>query len=390
MRIKAGLGSSSAADAAAAGREAACAAIANLKGAEPALVIVYSALRYDPPQLLRAVGAVTGNTPLIGATSSGYFAGGEFSPPGEGVAVMALSAGEYRFGIATAEHIHRNMQGVGQQLARDSRAAAGGGADGAVLLLGDGLVHDMCDHQQLIQGIYRVGGMRIPVVGGVASDEFTMSGTAVFHGQDVLTKGAVAVWIASPRPLKVVTGHGWTPVGRPMLVSVSHGTQIVEIDGKSAFDAYCEQLNSIGVDVDQQSRFWDTGYRHPLGLLQPNGSVLIRVPEHKVDDGSLWTHSPIPAGCAVQVMTGSTDGLLEHAGEVAREAIEAQPTAGAVLAFSCAARLAVCGPRIAEEAASIQAAAGKVPTFGFYTYGEFARGVGALGVHNATVTALAL
>jgi hypothetical protein len=282
------------------------------------------------------------------------------------------------------------MHGIGQRLARESRDAAGGGQYGAVLLLADGLVSQMSDHQQLIQGIYRVTGLRIPTVGGVASDEFTMSGTSVFYDDKVLTRGAVAVWIASQDKLNVVTGHGWTPVGRPLLVSVSHGTQIVEIDGRPAFDAYCEQLAGIGVEVDRSARFWDTGYRHPLGLLQPNGSVLIRVPEHTVDDGSLWTHSPIPAGCAVQVMTGSTDALMEHAGLVARGAVESRQSPGVVLAFSCAARLAVCESRIAEEAAGIQSAAGEVPTFGFYTYGEFARTVGSLGVHNATVTALAL
>jgi hypothetical protein len=389
MLIRAGIGQSSSRDATVAGREAACAALAKLGGDEPALVIVYAALHYAAPDLLRSVRSVTAGTPLVGATTSGYFAGGDFSPPGEGVAVLALTHGDYRFGIAAAEDIDQDMHGVGQRLARESRDAAGGSQYGVVLVLADGLVSEMSDHQQLIQGIYRVTGLRTPTVGGVASDEFTMSGTSVFYDDKVLTRGAVAVWIASPEPLKVVTGHGWTPVGRPLLVSVSRGTQIVEIDGRPAFDAYCEQLAGIGVQVDRGARFWDTGYRHPLGLLQPNGSVLIRVPEHTVDDGSLWTHSPTPAGCAVQVMTGSTDGLLEHAGMVSRAAVESHHAPGVVLAFSCAARLAVCESRIAEEAAGIQAAAG-VPTFGFYTYGEFARTVGSLGVHNATVTALAL
>ena len=62
---------------------------------------------------------------------------------------------------------------------------------------------------------------------------------------------------------------------------------------------------------------------------------------------------------------------------------------GVLLAFSCAARVAACGARIEEEPARLQASSG-VPTFGFYTYGEFARTVGTLGVHNATITALAL
>jgi hypothetical protein len=46
--------------------------------------------------------------------------------------------------------------------------------------------------------------------------------------------------------------------------------------------------------------------------------------------------------------------------------------------------------RGAEEAARLQEAAGPVPTFGFYTYGEFARTTGVSGYHNATLTALAL
>ena len=46
--------------------------------------------------------------------------------------------------------------------------------------------------------------------------------------------------------------------------------------------------------------------------------------------------------------------------------------------------------RAAEEAQVLQAAAGAVPTVGFYSYGEYGRTRGVLGTHNATLTALAL
>jgi hypothetical protein len=46
--------------------------------------------------------------------------------------------------------------------------------------------------------------------------------------------------------------------------------------------------------------------------------------------------------------------------------------------------------REGEEAALLHKAAGPVATFGFYTYGEFARTTGVSGYHNATITALAL
>jgi hypothetical protein len=43
-----------------------------------------------------------------------------------------------------------------------------------------------------------------------------------------------------------------------------------------------------------------------------------------------------------------------------------------------------------EEARRLQSAAGTVPIFGIYTYGEFARTTSATGYHNATVAAVAL
>jgi hypothetical protein len=61
-----------------------------------------------------------------------------------------------------------------------------------------------------------------------------------------------------------------------------------------------------------------------------------------------------------------------------------------ILAFSCVARLDILRDRGAEEAALLQAAAGEVATFGFYTYGEFARTSSVAGYHNATLATIAL
>jgi hypothetical protein len=61
-----------------------------------------------------------------------------------------------------------------------------------------------------------------------------------------------------------------------------------------------------------------------------------------------------------------------------------------VLAFSCIARLDLLGERCGEEATLLHEAAGGAATFGFYTYGEFARTASIAGYHNATLAALAL
>jgi hypothetical protein len=98
MKVLAGTGSSRTEDASVAGREAATAAVAALGEQVPALIIVFTTPRYNLPELLAAIRSVTGDARLIGATGSGEIIQGEYIGMGAGVAVLALTAGGYRFG----------------------------------------------------------------------------------------------------------------------------------------------------------------------------------------------------------------------------------------------------------------------------------------------------
>jgi hypothetical protein len=97
-----------------------------------------------------------------------------------------------------------------------------------------------------------------------------------------------------------------------------------------------------------------------------------------------------PSGSAVQVMSGTADTLLDIVEDVAGTALDALSDAAVLLVFSCAARMVIFGERVPEEARRLQSASGSIPAFGFYCCGEFARSLGVLGTHNATLTALAL
>jgi hypothetical protein len=91
----------------------------------------------------------------------------------------------------------------------------------------------------------------------------------------------------------------------------------------------------------------------------------------------------------VQIVTCGRDDLLGITERIVRRAIsDREPSV--LLVFSCVARLDILRERGAEEADRLQAAAGPLPVFGFYTYGEFARTSVAAGYHNATVAAIAL
>jgi hypothetical protein len=331
---------------------------------------------------------VTGSATLVGATGSGEIVQGEYLGFGEGVGVLALSAAEYRFGVASASHIRADLERAGQSITAAAQAQTDRSQHAAVVLLVDSLLGDL---QQFFRGVYRVTGPRAPIIGAGAGDEQKFIRTFVFHDDAVIEEGAVVVWIAGDHPFTVATQHGWRPIGVPMLVTrVGAATELVELGGRPAAEAYEEQLG-IAPGQLRAEEFWGTSILHPLGLIQPDGTTVIRVARAKTPDGKLHIQGCVPpTGSAVQVMAGSAESLMAIAEGIVTESLQAHGDAGAVLTFSCAARATIFGSRVAEEARRIQRAAGSVPTFGFYCCAEFARTSGVLGTHNATLTAIAL
>ena len=387
MTIRAGTGLSKERDSRQAGRSAALAAVAPLGGELPALVIVFTTPLHDLPELLAGIRSVTGDATLIGATGSGEIVQGQYLGFGEGVGVLAMTAGPYRFGVASASHIRADLDRAGQTLAQASQAAAGSSPHAAALLLTDSMLGDL---QQFVLGVYRVAGPKVAMVGAGAGDEQKFVRTLVFHDVTIVEEGAVVLWIASQQPLRVVTQHGWQPIGVPMIVTRVAGTEIVELGGRPAADAYEEQLGLAPGELSAE-QFWGTSIRHPFGLIQPDGTTVIRVARAKTPQGALRIQGCVPpTGSAVQVMDGSADSLMAISDTAVSDSLQAHPDAGVVLTFSCAARAMIFGPRVVEEPRRMQEAAGVVPTFGFYCCAEFARTSGVLGTHNATLTAIAL
>jgi hypothetical protein len=390
-RLSVGAGFSNRDDATVAGFEAASAALAALGGAEPGLVIVYASIRYDLADLLAAVRGVTGATPLVGASTSGQFADGAYVPAGTSVSVMVLGAGVYRFGASVTTGIGADPAAAGRNLARGAVAAAGDATapHSALMVLADGMTGDM---QQLLTGIYRVTGARVPVVGGAAGDDRTFSGSYVFFDDEAMRDAAVAVWIGSEHPLRVVSGHGWKPQTLPMLVTGVDGAAVLEIDGRPAAavlsEAIAEDAESRMTGSFEGAREgWHTG--HSFGLIEPDGTQLIRGGAIG-EDGVLRTFVPLPEYCAVQIVSADRDDLLNASEDVVGDALDGMEAPAVMLMFSCIARVDLLAERAAEESARLHEAAGDVATFGFYTYGEFARSAGVAGYHNATLAALAL
>lgn len=382
-----GIGTSQADSPMEAGRDAATTALAALSGEPPALVIVFASVSYDLPALISSIRAVTGSAPLVGATSCGQFHEGSYVPVGSGVQVLVLSAGRYRFGATSAQGLSAEPEATGRAVARGARLAAGGELPphAALLLFTDGLAGNQ---RAVLNGIYAVAGAAVPVVGGSSADDRRFTGTFVFHDDQVLRDSAVAVWIASEQPLSVICKHGWLPRGLPMMVTNVEGANVREISGRPAMEVYREHAGD-GLEGSRPGVYSAAMASYPLGLIEPDGSYVIHAVRLGDTDDDLVSFNPLPPFAAVSVMTGQPDDLLAITEPLVADALRGRD-ARVLLTFSCAGRQDILLDRVPEEVVRLQAAAGDVPVFGFYTYGEFARTRSVAGCHNATIAALAL
>jgi hypothetical protein len=299
-----------------------------------------------------------------------------------------MTAGQYQFGVASVGDLSADGIAAGERLAREARDAAGPRTPHATMLLfSDGLAIEQPD---LVVGIHKVTGTAVPVVGGAAADDRRLSATFVLRDGNALTDSAVGVWIGSDSPVPISVGHGWHPVSLPMLVTKVDGQIVHEIAGRPARDVFEEYfVNALipAIDAVREEGYYST---HAFGLIEPDGSHLIRG-VFLGPDGLVRTFAPLPVYSAIQIVECDQDSLLDVSERVAAQAINgAQRDTSVVLFFSCVARLDVLAERGPEEASRLQAVAGALPIFGVYTYGEFARSTSVAGYHNTTLAAVAL
>lgn len=385
-----GHGSSVAADPDKAAEECVSEALAGRVPGPADLVLVFPTIDYDPHLFFAAAAQAAGAAQTIGCTS--YAAFTSDASVARGAVAVYLPAAELTFGIAAEDSISGNIYSAAERVTELACERAGGEGEHSVLMvLSDGLAGDQ---REVVRGTYAVTGAMVPLVGGAAAENVTMTATYQFAGGTVMSNGVIAVWINSPSPLGIGVQHGWHPIGSPMFVTRAENNIIHELDGRSAVDAYLSQRGSdllLGdLDGEREPSFARATYDHPLGLANASGRFDARHILGRTEEGALVMFGHVSEQSVVQVMAGDVGDLVEAAGRAATDALgqlTTPPRGG--LVFSCTGRVAPLGTQLAAEKAAISAGLSGAPVAGFFTYGEFARVTGSTGFHNATVVVLA-
>jgi small ligand-binding sensory domain FIST len=352
-QLVAGVGLSTARDAADAAREAAAGAMAGLGSGRPsgALVLATPDLAAAAPALLESVAAVLGTDTVAGASVHGVIGAGREEP--SGVVVTAFG------GVEVATLLVPELRGRESELAAELLARLGGPAtaNDLVVLLPDPAAFDAT--ALLADVDARLGPAAIV---GAGAARAAGAPSLQWAGHEVAGGGAAALALRLPTPPRVSVTQSCRPVAGPFVVTRAEGHWVLELDGRPALDVYREAaLGPLAADLRRAGQFVLVALpRDPAAPLRPGGYLARHVvgfsePRRGFALPELATKGQ-PLAFALRDAASARDDL--------RAMLEGVAPARAALYFDCCARGEALFGVAGIEAAYLARALGDAPVAG--------------------------
>lgn len=370
MAFSTGVGSSKhLQDSFAAGKEAASTALKNSgqETADLAILVVSSA--YDQAEMLKGVREALGDTPVVGCTNAGAITTDGVVE--QAVSVLVMKSDEGAFIPVKVTDIGHDMRGAGRRFAEQLSEGVKGEKPSIAFLFSDALAGNGTD---MVRGIFDVLGSDFRIAGGAAGDDMNFKKTYQYFNDELLTNAVVGFGITGDIKVAVGASHGWQPIGASRVVTKAEGTNLIELDGKPAFEIYKDYFAERAGDFKKALSLAAVTY--PLGMKAEGvDELMIRVPLAVADDGSIVCGAEVVEGSEVSLMIGTLASAMQAAKDTVQTLVELVPDANPRVVFvsDCIARKILFADRGHEEIALLKTIGGPQSViFGFYSYGQIA------------------
>lgn len=368
--FKANVGSSTAADARAAGKEAAAQAAAGLDATQVAMV--YCSCAYDVDEVVAGVGEALPEVPVLGNTSftgvvvpgAGYVGGDE-----PFVGVLALSDDAMTVGVAAADRSENDDPVVAGAALATAAMEAAGRTDAPDYFY---MAASPAEEEFYLKGIASVVG-RIPFFGGSAADNSIAGEWKLYTTGESFADGCVAAFFwGGPAMTNVFTGAYRETDDFGVITKIDGNRTLVEIDGVPAAKKFQEWTGCTDDDIAGGNLLAYT-VLSPLGVKDRLGDLIaIRHPMNGNDDFSINVGNNLAEKTCVIRMEATVDELIQSVPDTLRELMDRMP--GEPAAFHlvhCGGRRAGIDARIGEVAAAVAEVAGDIPYLMEFTFGEY-------------------
>lgn len=358
-------------------------------GFQPTLAFVFISIKQNRQAIAEILDKK--GIDVIGATSSGEFINGHQS---EGkIVILLMDINRENYSILFEDIGERSLEDATGHMVHDAFQKF----DNPAFILFTTLLTasgKLLDGEGLVHFIEKIAGPNISMFGGMAGDDISFTGTWIFTNNKSTDYGMATLVLDEAKiDLHGLAFSGWKPMGVSRTVTKSQGNLIYTIDDRPALEMYLHYLGHTETSLDDQINFFDTiGVHYPFQIERENREPKMCNPiGYDKEKNALVCESDVPQGSRLRFSTPPDFEIIETVIEKAEEIkTEQNATADALLIFSCAGRLSALGPMAQEENEGIHKV-WDAPMAGFFTYGEFGKGLnGRHEFHSTTCSWVAI
>ncbi|MEI6046051.1 MAG: FIST N-terminal domain-containing protein [Chloroflexota bacterium] len=214
------------------------------------LLFVFASATYESafPELIRALYNKSGAAILMGCSGQSVI-GQEYEiEQTPAVALLALALPD-----AKLEPVHLTQADLHHTNAAKLPSLTGmsGLEVNAWLLLGDPFT--LREPERMLE-LFSEAYPGRPLIGGMASGEFTNRQTSLFLNGEVLTEGLLALAIGGAYTLHPIVSQGATPIGEPWMITAVEGNIIRNISGRPAYHLLMDTFKALPLNQRHQAR----------------------------------------------------------------------------------------------------------------------------------------
>jgi hypothetical protein len=299
-------------DSYAAGKEVGSNVRRSLGDREPEAMLVYAGVSHNSSELLRGVRETAGtHTKIIGCSTQGIVMLDKVTEENSFAAAMAFAGEELKFASAIQRDIQNETLSKGKAMGRSIKDAIGSVPELLVLFYDPLCGADINIFQK---GVHEE--LPCVILGGSSSHTwFELTSLKVdtyqYCDTEAIQNGAVALAFSGPIGVEIGITHGESPVGRSMTVTRSVGNQIMEIDGRSAFEVWKEMTGTVKFH-EVEAKHWAIGIeREHTEKEDEKIEVVLAAFDGFAETGGLIFQTAIPEGTKIRIHRRSVSSVLE-------------------------------------------------------------------------------
>ena len=335
-------------------------------GFKPTLAIVFLSIKQDR----KAISTILDKEQIaiFGVTTAGEFIDGNIGE--ESTAIMLMEIDRASFKILFEDVGTRSTRNVANFIGQTGLNIF---SNPAFIVCGSGV---NADGEMIIRGIEDVAGTEVTIFGGMAADDFTMTGTFVFTNGKSSDNGIAAIVIDEDKfILQGLATCGWTPVGTTKTITKSQGCWVYTIDNEPALDMIVKYMGISSLNKEVETEIvLNIGANYPMQMeLQDGSSVMRTAMLADWKENSFMCAGNVPQGSKIRFTLPADFEVIDAVVSACKDVKETQlPEADAMIMFSCKARHIAFGPLIRREIQGLKDV-WNIPMVGYFTYGEFGK-----------------